>query len=199
MIIRIQYCKQSGETPLRRGRWHQAQLWAGKWPQCKDDTVINLRSRCGTVMVATQRVLSVGWRWGEVRCLSGVTWDLAIRQLTPRAQNKELHSPILDARQDAGWWRGEGGLLCWLTIAQLLLMRQRRDVIKWSPAPVPGARDGTVFQNKMIPGISLIRKQSRWGNFYCTQQHQQDSHRCGRRILQSVFIPSHQWTRFCRT
>ena len=30
MIIRIQYCKQSGETPLRRGRWHQAQLWAGK-------------------------------------------------------------------------------------------------------------------------------------------------------------------------
>ena len=30
----------------------------------------------------------------------------------------------------------QGGLcLCWLTIAQLPLMRQRRDVIKWSPAP----------------------------------------------------------------
>ena len=44
-------------------------------------------------MVATQRVLSVGC-WVEVRCLSGVTRDLAIRQLTPRAQNKEYIGSI---------------------------------------------------------------------------------------------------------
>ena len=35
------------------------------------------------------------------------------------------------------------------------------------PRTSPRRRERTVFQNKMIPGISLIRKQSRWGNFYC--------------------------------
>ena len=103
----------------------------------------------------------------EVRCLSAVTRARRSdnSHLGRRIKNilASIH-PYLFARQDSG------GPLPLLTYNSSITSDETKTrCYQMKPRtrlPAPGG-EGTVFQNKMIPGISLIRKQSRWGNFYC--------------------------------